>query len=220
MTVTYDWKVRFAESVIGVDECGVGPIAGPLTSAAVLLREGTRPEHLDRVRDSKKLSQAGLHAALVQVMEHAELWYCSSVPASDNVQSKHKPLMAYCVDRVMAGGHRRDKAIVVVDGNMRIPTRHRQTSLINGDRLCLEVACASVIAKYLRDRRMLELHELYPQYGFDENKGYATAKHAEAIREYGLCPVHREKPALKAVTTWATVGLQRTKDGSAEPGEE
>jgi ribonuclease HII len=148
---------------------------------------------------------------MAQVLEHAELWCCRSAPAGDQVQSYHFPLMVQCADRVARLAVDRASLLLVVDGNISLRTRHKQVSLVGGDRLCLEVACASVVAKFIRDRRMQELHRLYPVYGFDANKGYATELHVRAIQQYGLCPEHRVKPARKAVTTWTAVGLQRNK---------
>ena len=178
-----------AGRLAGVDEVGVGPLAGPVVAAAVVL-----PADFDcpDLFDSKRLSAGDLRRCAHHVRTHAlQIGIARVSPAGiDRVN----------IRRAMLAAQRRAvlrldpaPALVLVDGNAlpRLPKTLAARAVVRGDAQSLAIAAASVVAKVTRDRAMLRLHRLYPAYGFAAHKGYATAEHRAALREHGLSPVHR-----------------------------
>ena len=180
-----DLRAAGKRCIAGVDEVGRGPLAGPVVAACVVL-----PEDFDvlGVDDSKKLSEKKREALYPLLLENAEYartsWMEPSVIDEINILSATKRAMEECAAGFTGG-------MILVDAvdGLKLPVPHR--SIIRGDALCYMIAAASVVAKVERDRYMIQLAEEYPQYGFERNKGYGTAEHIRAIREYGPCPAHR-----------------------------
>lgn len=178
---------RGARRVAGVDEVGRGPLAGPVTAAAVVLDPDDIPAGLN---DSKQLT-AGRREALAEwVMAHCD-WSVSHVSVEDidrlNIlQASH---LAMC--RAVAG-LRAAPCHVLVDGN-RIPRDLALPSeaVVKGDARCLSIAAASIVAKVLRDRIMEDLAQQHPGYGWDVNAGYPTPAHKQALLDLGVTPHHR-----------------------------
>ncbi|TVQ98142.1 MAG: ribonuclease HII [Deltaproteobacteria bacterium] len=180
-------------AVIGVDEAGRGPLAGPVTVAAVLLPLPP-PELPEGITDSKLLSEPRrerlapiLREALAHVVLHAEAEEIDRL----NIRGATLAAMARAVQSLHAVVACSD-ALVLVDGRdtLALP-RIAQRALVQGDRRSLAIACASVIAKTTRDARMREAEEQYPGYGFARHKGYGTAEHREALARLGPTPLHR-----------------------------
>ena len=174
--------------VAGIDEAGRGPLAGPVVAAAVILPAGFRLNGLD---DSKKLTprlRAQLYreltsdAAVVWATAHADH---SEIDRMNILRATHRAMRAAFLALGIRAAH------ALIDGLPvpEFPCEH--TALVGGDGLSLSIAAASVIAKVERDRMMEVLDEDYPQYGFSNHKGYATAEHLAALRTHGPCPVHR-----------------------------
>jgi len=172
----------------GVDEAGRGPLAGPVYAAAVILPEGCEITGLD---DSKKLTEKKREALFHEITGRAEDYAVASITAKeiDNVNILNAAMLAM---RKAVEGLKSKPGLVLVDGNFNpgfgIPAR----LVIKGDAKSASIAAASVLAKVLRDRYMLALHEAYPQYCFDKHKGYGTKLHYGALEQYGPCPEHRE----------------------------
>ena len=172
-------------SIAGIDEVGRGPLAGPVVTACVSIPLSRLVPGVD---DSKKLSEKKREALYPLLLENAEYartsWMEPSVIDEINILSATKRAMEECAAAFTGG-------MILVDAvdGLKLPVPHR--SIIRGDALCYMIAAASVVAKVERDRYMIQLAEEYPQYGFARNKGYGTAEHIRAIREYGPCPAHR-----------------------------
>jgi ribonuclease HII len=173
--------------VAGCDEVGVGPLAGPVVAAAVIVAPDFRLRGVD---DSKKLS-AARRAALAERI-HAEAVAVGvgivDVDDVDRLNVYHAALEAMR-RAVLALSSPPDH--VVVDARTIPGLPIPQTPLIDGDARSYSVAAASIVAKVRRDQLMRELHQLYPQYAFDRNMGYGTAEHLAAIDRHGPCPLHR-----------------------------
>ncbi len=180
----------------GVDEAGRGPLAGPVTVAAVILPSAYDLAFLD---DSKRLSasrrewlapriEAQAVAFSVEFVEVEEIDRVNILQATLNGMQRAVQKLSPAPDRV------------VVDGNRAPHLSCPVTAVTGGDRLIASISAASVLAKVYRDRLMLSLHRLYPGYGFDRHKGYPTAHHLERLRALGPCPVHRQSfaPVRKA----------------------
>ncbi len=178
-----------SQLVAGVDEAGRGPLAGPVSVAAVIL-------HPDRpiagLNDSKKLSEARREALYPQIIEHALAWHIEFVQAGEIDELN-------ILQATMAGMHRAVCALqpaaqlARIDGN-RIPTGlpcHAE-ALVGGDALDPAIMAASILAKVARDRAMVALHEEFPAYGFAVHKGYPTPAHLAALMAHGPCPQHRQ----------------------------
>ncbi len=176
------------ERIAGVDEAGVGPLAGPVVAAAVIF-----PKHLciDGVDDSKKLSEAkriGLSETIkgealsygVGIVDHHEIDKINILQDSILAMKKAVSSLTVVPD------------FIIADGRAFSHETIRSRAIIDGDARCFTIAAASILAKVTRDRLMMELHERFPVYGFDQHKGYATRQHLAAIREYGLCEIHRK----------------------------
>ena len=173
--------------VCGVDEAGRGPLAGPVTAAAVILPARGIPRGLD---DSKKLSSAERERLAARI-EACAVWAVAhaSVEEIATLNIYHAAHLAMC--RAVAA-LTQVPCVVLVDGN-RIPRDlgRPARAIIGGDALSLSIAAASILAKVARDRIMVDLAQQHPGYGWDINAGYPTPAHKKALRELGATPFHR-----------------------------
>src|SRR5689334_24505128 len=190
------------ERIVGVDEVGVAPTCGAVVAAAVVIRPNSH--RIPGVRDSKTLSaqQRDRLAPLIRRKAIAVGIGAASVRAIDQLNIYHATHLAMrrAIERV--GGHEH----VLVDGNRIAGFEHKvgpYTAIVDGDAKCYTIACASVVAKVVRDRMMALLAARYPGYGWEHNQGYATRDHRDAIRRQGLTPFHRR----------SFLALQRTLAG-------
>ena len=171
----------------GVDEAGRGPLAGPVYAAAVILPRSGRIEGL---ADSKTLSAAKREALAVEIKSRVRAWAVASASVSEidglNILRASLLAMQRAVQALGVAPRR-----VVVDGlhcpQLPCPAR----AVVNGDATVAAISAASILAKVARDAFMVDLHQRYPQYGFDMHKGYATEFHLAALKAYGACEVHR-----------------------------
>ena len=196
----HDWEFHSDRPVIGVDEVGVGPIAGPMHACAVMLKPGITGADLPAVRDSKKMSRRAREDCLESILDKSIHWICRSTRDTDRPGAR-LALLAECASAVKAvwvGA----PPVVVVDGNLPVPGIFDQVCLVRGDDRCLEVACASVVAKVLRDRLMSTLDAEFPVYGWIRGMGYPTEEHLEALETHGPCGHHRRGPTENAMRTW------------------
>ena len=173
--------------VCGVDEAGRGPLAGPVFAAAVIL-DPRRP--IEGLRDSKKLSEAKRDHLAPLIREHALAWAIAecSCEEIDTINILQATMLAM---RRAVEALRMLPTIALIDGNRCPQMTVRAHAIIEGDDKVHAISDASILAKTARDAALVTLHELYPQYAFDQHKGYGTALHRERLREHGPCPVHR-----------------------------
>ncbi|WP_022767108.1 MULTISPECIES: ribonuclease HII [unclassified Butyrivibrio] len=172
----------------GIDEVGRGPLAGPVYAAAVILDPEKEILYLN---DSKKLSEKKREALYDEIMEKALAVGigCSSPERIDEINI----LQATFEAMTMAVNSLKVKPGALLIDAVHIPQleEYKQISIIKGDAKSVSIAAASIIAKVTRDRLMKEMAQKYPQYAFDSNKGYGTAAHIAALKEYGPCEIHR-----------------------------
>ena len=181
-------RARGADIVAGIDEAGRGPLAGPVAAAAVILDPGDMPEGLD---DSKLLPAARREALFDEIMGRALAVGIgfASVAVIDRINIRQATFAAM---RQAVAALSLRPACLLIDGND--PPPHLPCpaeTVIKGDTLSVSIAAASIVAKVLRDRLMVRLHEVHPVYDFKAHKGYATAAHRAAIAAHGLSPHHR-----------------------------
>lgn len=173
--------------VCGVDEVGRGPLAGPVTAAAVILPAKGIPRGLD---DSKKLSPAKRASLAVRIMACAD-WAVghASVEEIDQFNIHNASHLAM---RRAVQGLRQKPCVILVDGN-RIPRGLNcpAKAIVGGDAISLSIAAASIVAKVARDRIMVDLAQKHPGYGWEKNMGYPTAAHRQALADQGATPFHR-----------------------------
>lgn len=182
-----DLYARGLVCVAGVDEVGRGPLAGPVTAAAVRLDAGCIP---DGLHDSKRLSAARRHALFDTLMTVAEVSVAhASVEEIDSLNILRAAHLAMA--RAVAG-LRSPPDHLLIDGNL-IPAGLGcpATPVVGGDGLCLSIAAASIVAKVTRDRIMVDLAQQFPGYGWETNMGYPTAAHHAALQTLGVTPFHR-----------------------------
>lgn len=173
--------------VAGVDEVGRGPLAGPVVAAAVIL-------HPDRpirgLRDSKQLTAEEREELAEKVRRRALAWAVAWADHEEidrlNILQASLLAMARAVAALSVEPHE-----VQVDGNQIPPVTLPVTAIVMGDSKVKAISAASILAKVERDAAMLRLHVLYPQYGFDEHKGYSTPQHLDALQRHGACAIHR-----------------------------
>ena len=176
------------KSICGIDEAGRGPLAGPVVVAGVIMPEDSMIEF---VNDSKKVTEKR-REKLYDIIKEEAISYSISVIDHEvidkiNILNATKKGVTEVVDGLDV-----KPDLILVDALEHIDTRGiPYEPLIKGDARCYNIAAASILAKVTRDRIMRQWDEIYPQYGFLSNKGYGTAKHIAAIKEYGLCPIHR-----------------------------
>jgi ribonuclease HII len=183
--------------ICGVDEAGRGPLAGPVSAAAVIL-DASRP--IEGLADSKKLSEKQRDRLAPIIREHALAWAVAYAEVGEidqlNILQATLLAMRRAVLALQIQPHQ-----VLVDGLYCPQTGIPSQAIVKGDSKIAAISAASILAKTARDELMLKLHEQYPQYGFDGHKGYPTAAHLAALREHGVSDVHRRsfRPVREAL---------------------
>ncbi|MDP4153338.1 MAG: ribonuclease HII [Bacillota bacterium] len=177
------------KNLCGIDEAGRGPLAGPVFAAAVILPEGLV---IDGLNDSKKLSEKKRELLYEIICEKALAYGVASCDEHliDEINILNASMLA--MERAVSA-LALSPDFIIVDGN-RTPQNLpcESEAIIGGDGKCASIAAASVLAKVSRDRYMKKLAKLYPQYDFEQHKGYPTKLHYERIKENGISPVHRK----------------------------
>ena len=185
-------ELGLAEDLVfcGIDEAGRGPLAGPVVAAAVIMPQGDAIELIPGINDSKQVSEAKREQLFSVIMEKAVSVgvgiVSSQVIDEINILQATYEAMRHAVRQLTP-----EPALLINDAVVIPGLPMRQISVIKGDAKCYSISCASIIAKVTRDRLMREYEEIYPGYGFAENKGYGSSAHIQAIRDKGLCPIHR-----------------------------
>lgn len=187
----YSFQQELAEGVVvGLDEVGRGPVAGPLAVAAVVLPD---QPHIFGLNDSKQLTAQRRESLAATIKETALAWAVEYVEPSEIDERGMAASLRLAFTRALAAveaqGVRADA--VLLDGNA-LHLDPRERNVVKGDGKCASIAAASIVAKVERDALMDEYAKTWPAYGFDRNKGYASADHIEAIKALGTCPIHRE----------------------------
>ena len=174
--------------ICGIDEAGRGPLAGPVVVAAAIM---PRNSMIEGVNDSKKVSEKKREKLYDLITDEAIAYGVGIIDQKEidriNILNATKEGLTMAVKELNP-----KPDLIIVDALSKIDTEGiPYKSIIKGDAKCYSIACASIIAKVTRDRIMRQWDEVYPQYGFIKHKGYGTAAHISAIKEYGLCPLHR-----------------------------
>lgn len=184
------------KNICGIDEAGRGPLAGPVVVAAVIMPEGSM---IEGVNDSKKVSEKKREVIYEKILEEA-ISYGVAIIGQDEIDNINI-LNATKKGLTMSLKELTTKPdLIIVDALEHIDTLGiPYESIIKGDAKAYSIAAASIIAKVTRDRIMREWANIYPEYGFEIHKGYGTAKHIAAIKEHGLCPIHRKTFTTKFI---------------------
>ncbi len=194
----WDYEIKARDKgyrfMVGVDEAGRGPLAGPVVAAAVILPLDAVLEGLD---DSKKISPAKREELFpkIQAMVHGVAVVSEEVIDEINILQAARLAMKQAVEKLPS-----DPDLLLIDGNQRIDSSIDQWTIVKGDAKSFSIAAASVLAKVTRDRIMEDYHHMYPQYEFTRHKGYGTQLHRDLIAEHGPCPIHRR--TFKGVTEY------------------
>lgn len=192
----YQWDQQMrtqsqVEWLAGVDEAGAGPLAGRVYAAAVILAPGTELPYLN---DSKKVTPRRRELLFDLIQAQAVSWSVAWVEAEEidqlDILNSRMLAMQRAIDQLDPAPQ-----LVLVDGNRDHGSRCAITAphqlVVKGDAHSASIAAASILAKVSRDRYMEEMARVYPQYAFEQHKGYPTKLHYELLREYGPCPIHR-----------------------------
>ena len=181
-------KLKGFKFICGVDEAGRGPLAGPVCAAAVILPENCDIEGLN---DSKKLTEKK-REALYDVIIQKALAYSVAYGTLEEIEQYNILNATYLAMNRAIEGLKIPADYALIDGN-RVPTGIKVPceTVVKGDAKSCSIAAASILAKVTRDRLLLEYAMEYPEYGFEKHKGYGTAVHYDAIRKYGVLPIHR-----------------------------
>ena len=183
----YEKAHRDCALICGVDEAGRGPLAGPVVAGAAVLPKDSRILYLN---DSKKLSEKRREELFVRIKEEAIVWAVGIV-GPERIDEINILQATYEAMKQAIGNLSQTPDLLLCDAVTIPEVKIPQISIIKGDAKSLSIAAASVLAKVTRDHMMEEYGKLYPQYGFGKHKGYGTATHIQAIREFGPCPIHR-----------------------------
>lgn len=183
----YEHKYEHLGYVCGIDEVGRGPLAGPVVACAVILPKDCQILYLN---DSKKLTERRRELLYEEIMEKA-VAVGLGVVSQERIDEINILQATYEAMREAVGKLDPQPEILLNDAVTIPGLSQRQIPIIKGDAKSQSIAAASVVAKVTRDHMMIALDEAYPQYGFASNKGYGSAAHMAALREYGPCPLHR-----------------------------
>jgi ribonuclease HII len=197
--------------IIGIDEAGRGPLAGPVVACATTVRNSkflifnfqtnsnnqfSNDKNWDLIRDSKTLSEKQREKLYDFIYEnfHVGIGICDheTIDRMNILEASFLAMKKSITDLGLRIRIKETKHIILLDGNKKIPNlSQEQKAIVNGDKYIKSISAASIIAKVTRDRIMREMHEKYSQYCFDQHKGYGTKLHMENLQKYGPCAIHR-----------------------------
>jgi ribonuclease HII len=196
--------------LIGIDEVGRGPIAGPVAVGAFIFIDKNAAKLFKGVKESKQLSEKQREewfAIIQKIQKSGQIDFCVTFQSEKVIDSKG---LSFAIKKALASSLKTvtnlnniksDRARVLLDGGLKAPVEFSfQETIIKGDEKETVIALASICAKVLRDRRMNKLALKHPQYGFEKHKGYGTRKHYEAIKKHEMLPVHR-RSFLRGLTS-------------------
>ncbi len=191
-----EYNEKGFELIGGIDEAGRGPLFGPVVAACVVLPKGCL---IEGVNDSKKLSEKKREALFDEIKEKAVAWGVGIVDNNTideiNILEATRKAMHEAVANLQV-----KPDYIFIDAEKHVDTCGiPYLPIVKGDALSINIACASIIAKVTRDRMIDELSKQYPEYGLDKHKGYGTKAHIDAIKKYGLTPLHRKSFCQKFV---------------------
>jgi ribonuclease HII len=173
--------------ICGVDEAGRGPLAGPVCAAAVIL---PRNAVIEGLNDSKKLTEKK-REELFEPIKSLALCYGIAFATVDEIEELNILNATFLAMNRAISQLSLTPELALIDGNRNTGIEVPSRCIVKGDSRCADIAAASVLAKVTRDRYMLEMADKYPEYHFEQHKGYGTKLHYEAIRQYGPCELHR-----------------------------
>lgn len=186
-TFENQFKNESVKMICGVDEAGRGPLAGPVVAAACILPDGLV---IDGLNDSKKLSEKKRELLFDVILKEALDFSIASASVGEIEEINILNAAMLAMNRAISSLKIKPD-LALIDGNtsrgFTLPTR----TVVGGDAICPSIAAASILAKVTRDRMCLDFDKEYPEYGFAKHKGYGTAAHIEAIKKYGVTPIHR-----------------------------
>lgn len=182
----FDRRYRSGSCVIaGMDEVGRGPLAGNVVTACVVMPEEPAILWVD---DSKKLSETRREKVFEEILKHALYIGIGEITPEEidriNILEATRKAMREAAAQVPAN-------VFLIDAVTKLGLNGQEIAVIKGDASSYSIAAASIVAKVTRDRQMIEMDRLYPEYGFARNKGYGTKEHIEALKRIGPCPIHR-----------------------------
>ncbi|MBU3911781.1 MAG: ribonuclease HII [Candidatus Omnitrophica bacterium] len=195
--------------IVGIDEAGRGPLAGPVVAAAVILTPGplirfSAPEFSARIDDSKKLLPGQRQKAFKEIAKKSifatglkdhrfiDKRNILRATAAAMEQAATRLIKEFCRINSKVSKEIEKNVCVLVDGNIKLRLPYRTVRIVRGDSKSLSIAAASIVAKVTRDAIMESCDRKYPAYGFLRHKGYGTKFHIDAIKKYGPCPIHRK----------------------------
>ncbi len=206
--LTWDFELSLSPTrdtiLIGIDEAGRGPLAGPVVAAAVLFPTSFESKDIP-LNDSKKLREHQRDELSEYIHQNAAATGVGIVAPTEidqiNILAATMRAMTIAVEELASKiSLSQEQTLLLVDGNyFRTELPYKYRTIIEGDGLCPSIAAASILAKVTRDRMMKELDVVYPDYGFASHKGYATRAHRDAIIKHGYCPEHRRSFKLKSL---------------------
>ena len=191
--IEFDKAQNCKQMLVGVDEAGRGPLAGPVTAAACYIPPSlyTHPI-MSKINDSKKLTPQKREDIFNELLT-LPITYCTGYASAEEIDKLNILQATFLAMRRALTKFKGQEISVLIDGNKTIPNLTApQKSIVKGDGTSLCVAAASIIAKVSRDKFMMICAQKYPEYKFEEHKGYGTKTHTDLIDKYGPCPLHRK----------------------------
>ncbi len=184
--------------IAGIDEAGRGPLAGPVVAAACILPDEYLLAHLN---DSKQLSSEQRDELFAQIISDSRIVYGIGIISVERIEQINilRATFEAMQESVASLSHKPD--YLLIDGNQLPVFNIPKEGIVRGDAVSISIAAASIIAKVTRDRIMVEEAARWPQYGFEQHKGYGTPQHLDAIRRFGPCPLHRM--TFEPVKSWS-----------------
>ncbi len=185
-----------SQLICGIDEAGRGPLAGPVYAACVVLNAQCS---ISGLADSKQLTEKKRNTLATMIKQHARAWSVASASVMEidrlNILQATLLAMQRAVEQLPL-----TPDMAMVDGTHSPKLKIPAHTIVKGDNQIAEIAAASILAKTARDAEMMALHQCFPEYGFDQHKGYPTKRHIEALRIYGITDIHRRSFApVKAI---------------------
>ena len=184
--------------IVGIDEVGRGPLAGPVVAGAVILPQKPAKSWISQVRDSNELTEKKREKLSAIIKEKAVAWGLGMVSSEEidtrGIMQATRMAMMMAVEQLSS-----TPQFLLVDAVKLPDLKLPQRAIIRGDKLCLSIACASIVAKVARDRMMADFDISYPGYGFSKHKGYGTREHMLSLQKLGPCPIHRRSFSWGAV---------------------